>query len=164
MGAIGPGTAHNLNVDVGQRLGISVGSLSPAARDEIAELLGEIADAVEDLIYGGDWPVDTGRSLRAWSIMVDEDDLRLEVQNPVFYASFVHPKGTRAVSGYDELGHSGKQIEAVIDQQWAQRLSRIRRAAQGGAAGPGVETLGFGAGDFFQSLRSIYTMGRIADR
>ena len=183
MSAIGPGEAHDFSIYVQQRLGVVASALTGSTREKIGEVLREIGNAVEEVIFSV-WPVDTGRSLSRWRVFSDPDDLTLHIENPVHYASWVHPAGTAGTVTQDELGDSPKGIRERAEEQWNQKAGKIRALieADGAAqreAGTLIGSL-FGAalqqqivgavapevpgGLFFQSLRSVYTMSRIAER
>ena len=183
MSAIGPGQAHDFNIYVERLMGVSASSLSSRTRERIGEILREMGNAVEEVIFSV-WPVDTGRSLRAWRVFSDPDDLTLHIENPVHYASWVHPAGTAGTTMQDELGESARAIKTEADLQGQQKAGRIRALldAEGveredqpslfgnlfGAAVRGAVTRAvapdLSGTTFFQSLRSIYTMQRIAER
>ena len=171
----------DLSIDAGARLDVSEGSLSVEAIEAIEEVLRIIANAVEETIFSS-WPVDTGRSLRAWRVYTD--GLLLVIQNPVFYSSWVHPKGTR--HNGDDLGISAEMVQIEAERGWQQNegellqiveddvarrtepegtligdamLAFARRAAldvAGVAAIPG--------GELFTSLQSVFTLQSIAER
>ncbi len=177
MSAIGPGQTHNFNIDAAADLGVSVSSISDEAVGLIQQELEGIADAAEEVIFGS-WPVDTGRSLAAWRVFVE--GLVLHVENPVEYASWVHPAGTAGTTSADELGLAARQIKTEIDIQWAQRSGRIARIIDqdkaqqqtslnfrniaSAAAGLAARETLQGEGLFFDTLRSIYTISRIQER
>jgi len=182
MSAIGPGETHDLSIYADRLLGVSEGDLQPATVGAIGAELRAIGDAVEEVIFSV-WPVDTGRSLRAWRVFVDGLDLVIE--NPVFYSSWVHPAGTAGTMTHDELGQSAKAVRTERDVLWGQRVGGIRRIieADGELAGPvGGSLLGnltraaiqkqlrraatpdLPGSSIFTSLRDVFTLSSIAER
>lgn len=103
----------DFSIDAGQRLGFSESGLTADTIAEIGEVLRAIGNDVEGHIFGS-FPVDTGRSLRAWRVFVD--GVVLVVQNPVEYVSFING-GT-----YTVQGDAAQAVEDALDKSWA-RLS-----------------------------------------
>jgi len=100
----------DFSIDAGQRLGFSESGLTADTIAQIAEVMRDIGDAVEEAIFSA-WPVLTGRSLRAWRVFVD--GARLVIQNPVEYVSFVNK------------GDSADRIRVVAERGWQQNAGRI---------------------------------------
>lgn len=168
-------SAVNLSIDGERRLGVSAGALSESALEELEEIIDGIADAVEETIFTS-WPVDTGRSLRAWRVFVD--GLNLIIENPVEYASWVHPKGTKHQG--DDLGISAEMVETAAEQGWQQKEGRMRRIVEGDVEGSllgdavsaaatraavrlaGVSELP--GGELFTALREQFTLSAITSR
>jgi len=168
-------TFVNLSIDGERRLGVSADALSDSALGELEEIIEGIADAVEETIFTS-WPVDTGRSLRAWRVYVD--GLNLIIENPVEYASWVHPKGTK--HGGDDLGISAEMIQTEAERGWQQKEGRMRRIVEGDVdsslLGDSVSAAATTAamrlagvselpgGELFTALRETFTLSSIASR
>lgn len=167
-------SAVDFSIDAGQRLGFSEASLTADTIAQIAEVLRVIADGVEELVFTS-WPVDTGRSLRAWRIFVDGS--RLVVQNPVEYVSFIN-KGTSAerVQVETERGWQQRQglIQEILDRATQQQElfrapagSFLGDAARAAVARQLLQASGISAlpgGSLFTSLRGAFSIQRIAQR
>lgn len=165
----------DISIDAGQRLGVSEGDLTGEAAAAVESILRAIGDNVEEVIYSV-WPVDTGRSLRAWRVFTE--GLFLVIQNPVEYASWVHPAGT-ARRGKEELGASAEAIQIEAELGWQQSLSELRsivrlgkkeagglltRAALSSAAARVAGVQQMPGGELFTSLRDVFTLSSIASR
>lgn len=95
----------DLSVDVGQRLGLSMASLDAPALAAVQEILWEIVYSWREVMQDS-WPRDTGLSFSMWRSRVV--GLRLEVENPVEYAEWVHPAG-------EEEGSAGEYLAEALD-------------------------------------------------
>ena len=175
-----PVSAVDFSIDAGQRLGFNEASLTADTIGEIAVVLREIGNEIEEFIYGN-WPVLTGRSLRAWRVFAD--GTVLVVQNPVEYVSFING-GT-----YTAEGESAKAVRDAVAAAWsrgqgeisqiladATRQQELFRAPEGSLLGDTIraaaqrqlmQAAGISAlpgGSVFTSLRSAFTLQRIAQR
>ena len=169
-----PVSAVDFSIDAGQRLGFNEASLTADTIGRIAEVLRTVADGVEEAIFTS-WPVDTGRSLRAWRVFVD--GTRLVIQNPVEYVSFIN-KGESAdrVEARAERGWQRHQGEISQILAEATRQQELFRAPAGSLLGDVaraavqrqlMQAAGISAlpgGSVFTSLRSAFTLQRIAQR
>ncbi len=169
-----PVSAVDFSIDAAERLGFNEASLTADAIAQIAEVLRLIADAVEETIFTS-WPVDTGRSLRSWRVFVD--GTRLVIQNPVEYVSFIN-KGEAADRVEIEAERGWQQRQGSISQIVAQatRQQELFRQPAGTLMGDvaraavqrqilaaiGISQLP--GGSVFTSLRSAFTIQRIAER
>lgn len=104
----------DFTIDAGARLGLSELTLTDQTVGRIQEVLDRISQQIQDLIFSA-WPVDTGRSLRAWQVFVE--GLVIFVRNPVEYVSWVN------------RGTSAELIELRLDELWRNATSEIRAIA-----------------------------------
>ena len=167
-------SAVDFSIDAGQRLGFNEASLTADTIARIAEVLRTIADGVEEAIFTS-WPVDTGRSLRAWRVFVD--GTRLVIQNPVEYVSFIN-KGDSAERVEAQAERGWQQRQGLISQILAEatRQQELFRAPAGSLLGDIaraavqrqlMQAAGISAlpgGSVFTSLKSAFTLQRIAQR
>ena len=149
-GALGGG-AVDFSIDVAARLGIS-GQLGPAAQEQIGMLLRSASRALREYLLAS-WPVDTGRSLRAWRNFVR--GFTWVVQNPVDYA--VHINGGEAVAGVRarvaaEFEAVAGQIRQIATEDIALR-GVIPATLPPGAATQRARTRGLG---FFGALAQVF--------
>ena len=171
-------SAVDFTIDVGQRLGFVPSTLAPAVRSEIADVMDAYADDVETFVFS-EWPVDTGRSLRAWTIYTD--GAVLVVRNAVEYVSWVN-QGESAdrielevERGFRRFGGEISQILEAAERE-RRRREQIARQPRGSLIGDiaraeaarqllimaGVADLP--GGTLFTSLRSAFSIQRISER
>jgi len=106
----------DFSIDAAQRLGFSESGLTADTIAEIGMVLRDVGDEVEAAVFS-EWPVDTGRSLRAWRVFVD--GVVLVIQNPVEYVSFING-GT-----YTVQGEAAQAVEDAARSAWLQRRDDI---------------------------------------
>jgi len=170
----------DFSIDAGQRLGFSESGLTADTIAEIGEVLRAIGNDAEGAIFSA-WPVDTGRSLRAWRVFVD--GVVLIVQNPVEYVSFING-GT-----YTVQGDAAQAVEDALDKSWARlsgeisdilaeatRQQELFRQPEGTMLGDfaraalqrqlmeAAGVAGLPGGSLFTSLQRAFSIQRIAQR
>lgn len=107
-----------------------------AAREAGPQVFQAVVDAAVDLLKGGssDWPVDTGRSKRAWRRI--GSGLSSEVHNPVRYAAAV--EGKNGYPARNTLDNNSSYLMSIVEEQVPARSTEqlqlehvrtIRRAA-----------------------------------
>lgn len=170
----------DFSIDAAQRLGFSESGLTADTIAEIGMVLRDVGDEVEAAVFS-EWPVDTGRSLRAWRVFVD--GVVLVIQNPVEYVSFING-GT-----YTVQGEAAQAVEDTARSAWLQRrddiaeivenasrqqqlfreqagtmLGDLARAAMQRQIMQSAGVAGLPGGSLFTSLRSAFSIQRIAER
>lgn len=168
----------DFTIDAASRLGIP-STISPSAVEQIAEVLDQISEQIQGVIFSA-WPVDTGRSLRAWQVF--SEGLVLFVRNPVEYVSWVN-KGTSAELIELRLEEfwrtaSGEILAIVSADLAAQAAARAGAQAAAGTLGgdvagalaartlirAGFEAAGVTSPTVFEELRGAFSISRITQR
>jgi len=168
----------DFTIDAASRLGIP-STISASAADRIGEILDQISEQIQGVIFSA-WPVDTGRSLRAWQVFVE--GLVLFVRNPVEYVSWVN-KGTSAElieMRLEEFWRNvSQEIQSIVSSDLAaQQRSAAQAAAQAGTLlgdvaraqatqvliRAGFEAAGVTSPTVFEELRGAFSISRITQR
>jgi len=113
-------------------------ALGARRRDTPEPLRGEIDAAIDDALFewGEElqtaWPRDTGRSFASW----DDEAIgwRVVLQNPVDYASYVHPPGGEEGDSWDHMREKWEAEAVKLVREYRPKVQRRRARRTGYAA------------------------------
>ena len=99
--------------------------LAPSEERKLDDWGYEIIKRVRDK-----WPVDTGTSRAAWNFVSSNQpgDVSITLENPMWYASFVHYRGSPKAKGRHGDWLVPAVYEELIPQVWAELQERIVRS------------------------------------
>lgn len=146
--------AVDYSIDALSRLGVA-GQLGPAAQEQVGVLLRAASRALREYLLSA-WPVDTGRSLRAWRNFVR--GATWVVQNPVDYVQHIHD-GEAAAGVRDRVASEFAAVAGRIRQIADEDIAR--RGVVPVTLPSGVRARGFG---LFGALARVFARERTRQR